>query len=97
MIRHTVAFKLKHPKGSPEEISFLEDAKVLAAILGVARFEQLRQTSRKNEFDFGFSMEFADNDGYAAYNDHPDHVAFVRDRWIPEVAAFLEIDYEPLA
>ena len=25
-----------------------------------------------------------------------DHVAFVRDRWIPEVEAFLEIDYTPL-
>ncbi len=96
MIRHTVAFKLKHPKGSAEEKAFIEDAKVLAAIPGVARFEQLRQTSQKNEFDFGFSMEFADNDGYAAYNDHPDHVAFVRDRWVPEVAAFMETDYEPL-
>ncbi len=96
MIRHTVAFKLKHPKGSAEEKAFIEDAKVLAAIPGVARFEQLRQTSQKNEFDFGFSMEFADKDGYAAYNDHPDHVAFVRDRWVPEVAAFMETDYEPL-
>lgn len=96
MIRHTVAFKLKHPKGSPQEKAFIEDAKVLAAIPGVARFEQLRQTSPKNEFDFGFSMEFADSEGYAAYNDHPDHVAFVRDRWIPEVAAFMETDYEPL-
>ena len=81
MIRHTVAFKLKHPKGSPEEKAFISDARVLAAIPGVARFERLRQTSRKNEFDFGFSMEFADNEGYAAYNDHPDHVAFVRDRY----------------
>jgi hypothetical protein len=96
MIRHTVAFTLKHPKGSPQEKAFISDAKVLAAIPGVARFEQLRQTSPKNEFDFGFSMEFADNEGYAAYNDHPDHVAFVRDRWVPEVAAFMETDYEPL-
>ncbi len=96
MIRHTVAFTLKHPKGSPQEKAFISDAKVLAAIPGVARFEQLRQTSPKNDFDFGFSMEFADNEGYAAYNDHPDHVAFVRDRWVPEVAAFMETDYEPL-
>lgn len=96
MIRHTVAFTLKHPKGSPQEKAFLDDAKILAAIPGVARFEQLRQTSAKNEFDYGFSMEFADQNGYAAYNDHPDHVAFVRDRWIPEVAAFMETDYERL-
>ena len=41
-------------------------------------------------------MEFADEAAYAAYNGHPDHVAFVRDRWAPEVGAFLEIDYELL-
>jgi hypothetical protein len=38
-------------------------------------------------------MEVADQAHYAAYNEHPDHVAFVRDRWVPEVAGFLEIDY----
>jgi hypothetical protein len=96
MIRHTVVFKLKHAAGSAEEKSFLQTAKILAAIPGVERFEQLRQTSQKNEFDFGFSMEFADYESYAAYNDHPTHVAFVRDRWVPEVAAFMETDYEPL-
>ena len=36
-------------------------------------------------------------DAYASYNAHPDHVAFVQERWVPEVADFLEIDYEPLA
>ncbi len=41
-------------------------------------------------------MEFADRAAYAAYDAHPNHVAFVRDRWVPEVAKFLEIDYEPL-
>lgn len=96
MIRHTVAFRLKHPKGSPAELAFLADARILATIPGVTAFERLRQTSLKNEFDFGFSMEFADTAAYQDYNDHPDHVAFVRDRWIPEVAAFLELDYTPL-
>jgi len=96
MIRHTVAFRLKHPKGSPAEQAFLADARVLETIPGVTAFERLRQVSPKNEFDFGFSMEFADAAAYQVYNDHPDHVAFVRDRWIPEVAAFLEIDYAPL-
>ncbi|MGB8818754.1 MAG: Dabb family protein [Rhizobiaceae bacterium] len=96
MIRHTVAFTLKHAKGSPGETAFLNDAKVLAAIPGVTRFEQLRQTSKKTDFAFGFSMEFANAAAYAAYNDHPVHTAFVQDRWIQEVAAFMEIDYEPL-
>ena len=97
MIRHTVAFRLKHPVGSREETAFLEAGKRLADIPGVQRFEQLRQTSPKNEFRFGYSMEFADQRAYQTYNDHPVHVAYVRDRWVPEVEDFLEIDYEPLA
>jgi hypothetical protein len=96
MIRHTVVFTLKHAQGSTEEAAFLRDAKVLAAIPGVEKFEQLRQVSPKNDFQFGFSMEFADQAAYSGYNDHPDHVAFVRDRWVPEVERFLEIDYVPV-
>lgn len=41
-------------------------------------------------------MEFADQPAYDAYNAHPVHIAFVRERWVPEVADFLEIDYQPL-
>ena len=67
-----------------------------AAIPGVEKFERLRQVSPKNGYAFGFSMEFADQAAYDGYNRHPDHVAFVEGRWIPEVAEFLEIDYAPL-
>ena len=96
MIRHTVVFNLKHATGSAEEAAFLRDARVLADIPGVEKFEQLRQISPKNDYAFGFSMEFADRVAYSAYDDHPVHVAFVRDRWLPEVERFLEIDYVPL-
>ena len=97
MIRHTVVFRLKHPKGSADEKRFLADARNLAKIPGVEKFEQLRQVSPKNDYHFGFSMEFTDQKAYSGYNDHPHHVAFVRDRWISEVVSFLEIDYVPLA
>ena len=93
MIRHTVVFRLRHPTGSPAEADFLSAACVLEKVAGVERFEQLRQVSPKNDFHFGFSMEFAHQAAYDAYNSHPDHVAFVRDRWLPEVETFLEIDY----
>lgn len=93
MIRHTVVFRLRHQSGSPEETEFLATGACLAQIPGVERFEALRQISPKNDYAFGFSMEFADQAAYDRYNDHPDHVAFVRDRWVPEVEAFLEIDY----
>jgi stress responsive alpha/beta barrel protein len=56
-------------------------------------FELLREVSPKNNFHFGISMEFADRASYAAYNDHPDHVRFVQERWVPEVSDFLEIAY----
>jgi len=96
MIRHTVVFTLKHAAGSAAEGAFLNDAKVLGNIPGVEKFEQLRQVSPKNDYAFGFSMEFVDQAAYSGYNEHPDHVAFVRDRWVPEVARFLEIDYVPV-
>ena len=93
MIRHSVSFTLKHPAGSDAERAFLESALVLAAIPGVEQFERLRQVSAKSDFSFGFSMEFADQAAYDSYNVHPDHVAFVRDRWVPEVERFQERDY----
>lgn len=93
MIRHTVVFNLKHGKGSAEEQKFLEAALVLTQIPGVDRFERLRQVSRKNNYSFGFSMEFADQAAYDAYDAHPLHIAFVRDRWLAEVSDFMEIDY----
>jgi len=96
MIRHTVVFTLRHAPGSSEERDFLDAALALADIPGVEKFERLRQTSPKANYAFGFSMEFADRAAYDAYNVHPVHVAIVRDRWVPEVARFQEIDYEAL-
>jgi hypothetical protein len=98
MIIHSVIFSLKHPAGSREEKRFLDDAqRILSSIPGVENFQRLRQVSRKNDHAFGFSMEFADQRAYDGYDKHPDHVAFVRDRWVPEVSKFLEIDYERYA
>jgi hypothetical protein len=93
-IRHTVVFTLAHPPGSPEEADFLATASKLKEIPGVEEFEILRETSPKNNYRFGISMEFAGAAAYAAYNEHPDHVRFVQETWLPEVAEFLEIDYE---
>jgi hypothetical protein len=96
MIRHTVAFRLKHASGSAAEADFLRAADVLAKIPGVQKFEKLRQVGAKNDFRFGFSMEFADQAAYDSYNAHAEHTWFVCERWVPEVEAFLEIDYTPL-
>jgi heme-degrading monooxygenase HmoA len=96
MIRHTVVFKLIHPKDSAGEKMFLGAIKKLSAIPGVQKFELLKQTSSKNNYDFGLSMEFETAKAYEGYNQHPDHIAFVQTFWTNEVRDFLEIDYEPL-
>lgn len=92
-IRHTVAFALTHPAGSPAEQDFLAAAEQLSAIPGVEAFELLAEVSPKNGYRFGISMEFRDRDAYAGYNEHPDHVHFVQTRWLREVTDFLELDY----
>jgi len=96
MIRHTVVFKLKHPKKSKEEAAFLNAASKLSLIPGVLNFECLHQISKKNDFDFGLSMEFDNKQRYDAYANHPDHVSFVQNIWLKEVERFMEIDYEPI-
>lgn len=94
MIRHTVTFKLKHENNSIEEQTFLDAAKLLSELPGVQKFECLKEIGKKNNFDFGLSMEFQNVDAYQAYNDHEKHIDFVQKKWIPEVVDFIEIDYE---
>ena len=59
-------------------------------------FGRLREPSRKNAYRHGISMEFAGPDAYQAYHEHPDHVRFVQERWLPAGAECLEGDAEPL-
>ena len=96
-IRHTVSFTLRHPTGSSAEREFLDAARRLGEIPGVESFDVLAEISPKNAFRFGISMEFVDHAAYEAYNQHPDHVRFVQDRWLNEVEDFLEIDYSAIA
>ena len=95
-IRHLVVFRLRHEESSPEAGEFLAALEALGAIDGVEELEVVRQVGVKNDFQLAVSMEFADRAAYDTYNSHPDHVAFVRDRWETEVTDFLEIDLTPL-
>jgi len=96
-IRHSVAFTLHHAEGSAEEATFLDALRTLAAIPGVEAFEVMAEISPKNAYQHGVSMEFADRAAYDAYDAHPDHRAFVAQRWVPEVADFIEIDFAATA
>lgn len=94
MIRHTVAFTLVHAPDSAEERDFLSvGPALLRAIPGVSDFTVSRQVSPKSNFRFQFAMTFANDEAYAAYNNHPDHREFVATRWSTEVAEFEELDF----
>ncbi len=62
----------------------------------VQNFEELRQVNKKNDFDYGLSMEFKSNEDYEIYNKHPDLVHFLKTYWNNYVDKFTEIDYEKL-
>jgi heme-degrading monooxygenase HmoA len=95
-VRPGVVFSLKHEEGSEAEADFLRANAELAGIPGVEAFELMREVSPKNDYRFALTMEFADRDAYEAYNQHPDHVRFVSERWMNEVSDFLELDSEAL-
>ena len=86
---------VKHEKGSAAANKFLEDGRrILTGIPVVQDFQVFSQVSPKNEFDYGFTMVFDSMDDYQTYNDHPDHVSFVEDRWMKEVDAVPGNDFE---
>lgn len=94
-IRHVVVFNLKHELDDPKTAKFLEEGKErLTAIPEVKNFQVFRQVSKKTNFNFCFYMEFADSTAYKTYNDNPEHVKFVKERWETEVSDFMEIDLD---
>ncbi|HYO39212.1 MAG TPA: Dabb family protein [Nocardioidaceae bacterium] len=95
-IRHLVVFTLRHEEGSPDAETFLAALRSLATIDGVEGFEVTRQVGLKNGYQLAVTMEFASRAAYDAYNDHPDHLAFLSDRWDADVTDFLEIDLAEL-
>ena len=90
-IQHTVTFRLNE---GVDRAWFLETARELGALPGVQEFEVLKQVGQKSaRFELALSMWFEDDAAYAAYDAHPDHVRFVQETWLPNVAEFLELDY----
>lgn len=93
MIRHSVILKLKNTISVEEKQAFFEAVDTLADIPNVQKFEVLNQISAKNKFEYGISMEFDNQEQYDTYSNHPVHVDFIQNFWIPNVEDFLEIDY----
>ena len=95
-LRHAGIFNFKATVSESQKHEFFVVLKALEEITGVEKMEVSRQTSTKNKFKYGFSMEFASPEIYQAYSVHPQHDAFVRDFFIPLVEDFKEIDTEKL-
>jgi len=95
-IRHAGIFNFKPTVSESQKHEFFVALKALEDINGVEKMEVSRQTSTKNKFKYGFSMEFASNEIYQAYSIHPQHDAFVKDFFITMVEDFMEIDTEKL-
>jgi hypothetical protein len=95
-IRHAGIFNFKPTVSESQKHAFFVALKALEEINGVEKMEVSRQTSTKNKFKYGFSMEFASNEIYQAYSIHPQHDTFVKDFFIPLVEDFMEIDTEQL-
>jgi len=95
-IRHAGIFNFKPTVSESQKHEFFVALKALEDINGVEKMEVSRQTSAKNKFKYGFSMEFASNEIYQAYSVHPQHDAFVKEFFIPLVEDFMEIDTEKL-
>jgi heme-degrading monooxygenase HmoA len=79
--------------GSEAEPEFLSAAAELTSLPGVKDFQILRQISPKNIHTFGISIHFDSEEAFQGYYEHPRHVEFVENRWIPEVEDFQEDDF----
>lgn len=97
MLRHSVILKLKPSLGADEQRAFFKAVDSLATLPNVQKFEVLKQTSPKNKFEYGISMEFATQEHYDFYTNHPEHEAFIQNFWLTSVDDFLEIDYQKIS
>lgn len=96
MIRHSVILSLKPSLSPADKLQYFAAVDELKQIPGVQKFEVLKQTSSKNPFEYGISMEFETQQAFDLYAGHSLHTAFVEKYWAACVEDFLEIDYQLL-
>jgi len=96
MIRHSVILTLRSSLSPEDKLQYFAAVDELKQIPGVQKFEVLKQTSAKNPYEYGISMEFENHEAYDLYAGHFLHTAFVEKYWAACVEDFLEIDYQKL-
>ncbi|MFN8254373.1 MAG: Dabb family protein [Bacteroidales bacterium] len=92
-ICHNAYFKLKDSLPESDRKLFFDEIYKLADIEGVIDFKVVKETSPKNKFEYGATMQFKDQQAYDAYNQNPLHQKFVNEIWLKMVDGFIEIDY----
>jgi Stress responsive A/B Barrel Domain len=95
-MQHSVIFSMNENIDALRTKEFIIEAKKLSTISGVLNFKAWKQVSKKNNFQYGLSMEFKSEEDFQIYNNHPIHKDFIDQQWIPCVSDFLEIDLESL-
>ncbi len=93
-IIHSVIFNLKHEKGSREEKLFFEKSRNVLENTPYAKdFKVFFEVSKKNDYDYGFSMTFDSEEEYDLYSfEYEPHREYVNAVWLKEVTDFFEID-----
>jgi quinol monooxygenase YgiN len=92
-ISHNAYFKLKDSLQESDRKLFFDEIYKLSDIEGVIDFKVVKETSPKNKFEYGATMQFKDQQAYDAYNQNPLHQKFVNEIWLKMVDSFIEIDY----
>jgi hypothetical protein len=83
-----------HEKGSPEEKLFFEKSRNVLEDTPYAKdFKVFFEVSKKNDYDYGFSMTFDSEEAYDRYSfEYEPHREYVNEVWLKEVTDFFEID-----
>jgi hypothetical protein len=83
-----------HEKNSKEEKLFFEKSRsVLENTPYAKEFKVFFEVSKKNNYDYGFSMVFDSEEDYDRYSfEYQPHQEYVNEVWKKEVTDFFEID-----
>ncbi len=92
-ISHSAFFKFKDSLSAADKELFFAEINKLAGIEGAIDFKVVKETSPKNHFEYGATMQFKDQKAYDSYNTNPQHHKFVQEIWLKMVEDFMEIDY----
>lgn len=96
MIRHCVVFRF-HEDTDPTAIEALANAlrALPASISGIAHYQVGSDLGlRDTNADFAVVAEFADQDAFMAYSNHPEHLAVIRDHVEPITAERHAVQFE---